>query len=61
MDGAAFGAPGLAGCAVVFRNCRGFVKDCFAISLRIGFAFEAELAAAIHAIEYAWTFNWRQL
>ena len=49
-DGAAFGSPGLARCAVVFRTSRGFVKGCFAIPLGIAFAFEAELAAAIHAI-----------
>ncbi|KAK0599983.1 hypothetical protein LWI29_010426 [Acer saccharum] len=60
-DGAAFGSPGLSGCAGVFRTCRGFVRGCFAIPLGVCFAFEAELAAAIHAIDYAWTFGWHRL
>ncbi|KAK2638448.1 hypothetical protein Ddye_026243 [Dipteronia dyeriana] len=60
-DGAAFGSPGLVGCARVFLTCRGFVKCCFAISLGVCFAFEAELAAAIYTIDYAWTFDWRRL
>ncbi|KAK3229339.1 hypothetical protein Dsin_001220 [Dipteronia sinensis] len=59
-DEAAFGSPGLTGCAGVFRTCRGFVKGCFAIPLGVCFAFEAELAAAIHAID-AWTFGWCRL
>ncbi|KAK0578736.1 hypothetical protein LWI29_015418 [Acer saccharum] len=57
-DGAAFGSPGLAGCAEVFRTCRGFVKGCFAIPLGVCFAFKAELAIAVHAIDYTWTFGW---
>ncbi|KAK3199937.1 hypothetical protein Dsin_023352 [Dipteronia sinensis] len=60
-DGDAFGSPGLAGCAGVFRTCRGFFKGCFAIPLIVCFAFEAELAAAVHTIDYAWTFGWRRL
>ncbi|KAK3184210.1 hypothetical protein Dsin_031496 [Dipteronia sinensis] len=60
-DGAAFGSPGLAGCAGVFRTCRGFVKGCFAIPLGVCFAFKVELVAAVHAIDYAWTFGWRRL
>ncbi|KAK2659082.1 hypothetical protein Ddye_005615 [Dipteronia dyeriana] len=52
-DGAAFGSPGLAGCAGFFRTCKGFVKGCFAIPLGVCFAFEAELAAADYAIDYA--------
>ncbi|KAK2639491.1 hypothetical protein Ddye_027286 [Dipteronia dyeriana] len=38
--------------AGVFRTCRGFVKGCFAIPLGVCFAFEAELAAAVYAIDY---------
>ncbi|KAK2649696.1 hypothetical protein Ddye_017185 [Dipteronia dyeriana] len=34
-DGAAFGSPGLAGCAEVFRTCKGFIKGCFAIPLGV--------------------------
>ncbi|KAK0595507.1 hypothetical protein LWI29_007339 [Acer saccharum] len=61
MDGVAFGSPSPAGCARVFCTCRGFVKGCFAIPLGVCFAFEAELAVAVHAIDYAWTFGWRWL
>ncbi|KAK0608762.1 hypothetical protein LWI29_035530 [Acer saccharum] len=45
----------------VFRTCRGFIRGCFAIPLGVCFAFEAELAAAVHAIDYAWTFGWHRL
>ncbi|KAK2658407.1 hypothetical protein Ddye_004940 [Dipteronia dyeriana] len=37
----------------VFRTCRGFVKGCFATPLGVCFAFEAELAVAVYAIDYA--------
>ena len=33
FDGAARGAPGMAGSGGVFRDCRGFVKGCFAFLL----------------------------
>ncbi|KAK3199187.1 hypothetical protein Dsin_022602 [Dipteronia sinensis] len=45
----------------IFRTCRGFVKSCFAIPLGVCFAFGAELTAAVHTIDYAWTFGWRRL
>ena len=32
-DGAALGSPGVGGCGGIFRNCRAFVKGCFAIPL----------------------------
>ncbi|KAK2657980.1 hypothetical protein Ddye_011032 [Dipteronia dyeriana] len=60
-DEAAFGSPGFAGCAGVFRTSRGFVKGCFVIPLDVCFAFEAELVAAVYAIDYAWTFGWCRL
>ena len=60
-DGAAFGSPGLAGSAGVFRNCRGFIRGCFALPIGIAYAFEAELVAAIHAINYAWDRGWKHL
>ncbi|KAK3195732.1 hypothetical protein Dsin_027042 [Dipteronia sinensis] len=60
-DGATFGSPGLVGYALVFRTCKGFFKGCFAISLGVCFAFEAKLAAVVHAIDYAWTFGCRRL
>ena len=52
IDGAACGGPNHTACVDVFRICRGFVKDCFAIPLGVCFAFEAELVVVIHAIEY---------
>ena len=52
-DGVTFGDRSLASCAGVFRTCRCFVKSCFAIPLGVCFAFEAEWAAVVHAIEYA--------
>ncbi|KAK1577292.1 hypothetical protein Q3G72_020471 [Acer saccharum] len=61
MDGTAFGSPSHVGCTRVFRTCRGFVKGCFAIPLGVCFAFEIELATAVHAIDNAWTFGWRRL
>ncbi|PON37013.1 Ribonuclease H, partial [Trema orientale] len=60
-DGSAFGSPGLAGCGGIFRTSRGFFKGAFAISLGKCFAFEAELAGAIHAISYSWDFGWKNL
>ena len=60
-DSATFGNPGLAGSIGIFRTSHGFVKGCFAIPIGIGFAFEAELAAAIHAISFAWEKDWHVL
>ena len=53
MNGEAFGGPDLAGCAGIFRTCRDFVKGYFVIPLSICFAFEADLAATVHAMEYS--------
>ncbi|POO00367.1 Ribonuclease H-like domain containing protein [Trema orientale] len=53
IDGSAFGAPGLSRCSWVFRTHRGFVHDYFSIFLGVGYAFVSELAAAIHAIDFA--------
>ena len=39
------------------ESCQGLL--CY--SLGICFAFEAELAATVHAIEYVWSFSWKQL
>ena len=45
-NGAALGSPGAGGCrSGVFRNCRSFVKGCFADPIGSVFAFEAELLA----------------
>ena len=59
MDGVAFGSPSLVGCGRVFHTCRGFVKGCLAIPLGVYFAFEAELAAVILALDFDWSFGWR--
>ncbi|KAK3230190.1 hypothetical protein Dsin_002071 [Dipteronia sinensis] len=40
-DGAALSSPDIRGCMGVFRNCRAFVKGCFAVSLGQVFTFEA--------------------
>ena len=53
-DCAAFGSPNLTGSAGIFCTSCGFVKGSFAIPIGIGFAFEVELAAAIHAISFDW-------
>ena len=60
-DGAAFGGRCLIGCAGVFRRCRGFFKSSFAILIGICFAFEVDLAADVHVIEYAKFFSWKRL
>ncbi|XP_055962061.1 uncharacterized protein LOC130015619 [Mercurialis annua] len=60
-DGAALGAPGLAGAGGIFRNYRGFVQRCFAIPLGICFAYEAEMVAVIYAIQEAWRVGWNNI
>ncbi|KAK3204729.1 hypothetical protein Dsin_018775 [Dipteronia sinensis] len=60
-DGASLGAPSDGGCGGVFMTCWPFLKGCFSILLKHVFAFEAELWAVIHDIEYAWKFNWHHL
>jgi ribonuclease HI len=60
-DGAAIGSPGVGGCGGIFRNCRAFVKGCFAIPLGQVFAFEAELLAASLAINFAWKYGWHRI
>ena len=52
-NGGAFGSSGFAGSAGLFSTYRGFVKGCFAIPIGIAYAFEDELATAIHAIQFA--------
>ena len=60
-DGAAMGSPGVGGCGGIFRNCRAFVKGCFAIPLGQVFAFEAELLAASLDINFAWKYGWHRI
>lgn len=64
IDGSARGQPGQSSCGGVFRNCRGFVKGCFSRLQGTGFAFEAELVAAMTALSIdhfkgkGWTTLW---
>ncbi|KAK3189490.1 hypothetical protein Dsin_029051 [Dipteronia sinensis] len=60
-DGAALSSPGVGGCWGVFRNCRALVKGCFAVPLGQVFAFEAELLAALMAINLAWQNGWHRI
>lgn len=54
------GAPRepLAAALLLFRTCRGFVQGCFVTDLGRGFPFEAELVAAMLAIEIALNKGW---
>ncbi|XP_062024349.1 uncharacterized protein LOC133740388 [Rosa rugosa] len=52
-DGAARGTPGLAGYGGIFRDHLGNCMGCFAGSLGIATALEAELQAIIHAVSIA--------
>ncbi|KAK2652805.1 hypothetical protein Ddye_012661 [Dipteronia dyeriana] len=49
------------GCGGIFRNCRAFVKGCFAVPLDHVFAFEAKLLAASIAINFAWQNGWHRI
>lgn len=60
-DGSAKGAPGDAIAAGVFRDAFGVVKGCFVQHLGRLFAFEAELAAVMYAIEIAVLHGWNKL
>ncbi|KAK3229688.1 hypothetical protein Dsin_001569 [Dipteronia sinensis] len=60
-DGAALSSPGVGDCGGVFRNCRAFVKGCFAVPLGVVFAFEVELFAGSMAINLAWQNGWHQI
>ncbi|KAK3183585.1 hypothetical protein Dsin_030871 [Dipteronia sinensis] len=60
-DGAALSSRGVGGCGGVFRNCRAFVKGCFAVPLGQVFAFEAELLAASMTINFTWQNGWHQI
>ncbi|KAK9934373.1 hypothetical protein M0R45_021520 [Rubus argutus] len=53
IDGAARGSPGLADFGGIFHDHLGRVLGCFAGSLGITYALEAELQAVIHAIHLA--------
>ncbi|KAI9178075.1 hypothetical protein LWI28_022444 [Acer negundo] len=56
-NNADMGSPGIDGCGGIFRNCKVFVKGCFAIPLGHVFAFEAELLAASLAINFTYKYG----
>ncbi|XP_057779536.1 uncharacterized protein LOC130998119 [Salvia miltiorrhiza] len=60
-DGSALGAPGNIAVGGVFRDNFGWVRGCFHFKGGVGFAFEAELLAAIYAINIADNRGWRSL
>ncbi|KAK3189603.1 hypothetical protein Dsin_029164 [Dipteronia sinensis] len=60
-DEVALGSPDAGGYGGVFRNCRSFIKGCFAALLDLVFAFEAGLLAVSMAINYAWINDWRSI
>lgn len=61
IDGSALGSPGTAGYGGLFQNARGFLHGAFTGSLGTAYAFEAELMAAIYAINKAFEVGWRNL
>ena len=60
-DGAAHGAPGLAGYGGIFRDHLGNCLSCFAGSMGIATALEAELQAIISAVSMASNRGWNSL
>lgn len=56
-DGIAQGSFGLAGGGGVFKNCKGFLKGCYAFNASLATAFEAKLLAVMYAIEKARDFD----
>ncbi|KAL8479156.1 hypothetical protein ACS0TY_026131 [Phlomoides rotata] len=62
VDGGAFGSPSHLTGGGVFRDNFRVFRGCFAVSQGWGFAFEAELASALYAVELAhdrvWTNIW---
>ncbi|KAL8540377.1 hypothetical protein ACS0TY_001834 [Phlomoides rotata] len=61
VDGGAAGAPGLLTGGGIYRDSFGVLRGCFAIQHGIGFAFEAELATALLAIEIAYDKQWLKI
>ncbi|KAL8548211.1 hypothetical protein ACS0TY_007509 [Phlomoides rotata] len=61
VDGGAAGAPGTLTGGGVFRDNFGVFRGCFSMTHGIGFAFEAELATTLHAIEIANVKGWGDL
>ena len=61
IDGSPLDAPRLSGCGGIFRNCRGFSKECFSFFTGTSYAFEAELFGLILAVEKVKEFERRNL
>ncbi|KAL8463490.1 hypothetical protein ACS0TY_034223 [Phlomoides rotata] len=61
VDGGAAGSPGSLTGGGVFRDNFGVFRGCFAVSHGWGFAFEAELASALLAIELAHDKGWKTI
>ncbi|MCI14308.1 ribonuclease H protein [Trifolium medium] len=57
IDGASKGNPGIAGCGGIFRNHAADMLYCFAEPLGFASAYQAELSAAMAAIEIAFKKN----
>ncbi|KAK2640594.1 hypothetical protein Ddye_028389 [Dipteronia dyeriana] len=60
-NSAVLSSLGTGGCWGVFRNCRAFLKDCFAIHLGQVFVFEIKHLAASMTINFAWQNGWHQI
>ncbi|XP_055961571.1 uncharacterized protein LOC130015445 isoform X2 [Mercurialis annua] len=60
-DGSALGSPGIAGGGGIFRNSNSFTRGAFSFCLGVEFAFVAELATAIMAVNIAWRRGWHYL
>ncbi|KAK3229809.1 hypothetical protein Dsin_001690 [Dipteronia sinensis] len=60
-NGAVMGSPGVGDCGGIFRNCRAFVKGCFAIPFSQVFAFESKLLIASLAINFALNYGWQRI
>lgn len=57
VDGAARGAPGVAGAGGILRDWEGTVKGYFSLSLGIAYAYEAELQAILSALKFCKEFG----
>lgn len=53
IDRAALGSLGFAKSGGIFWNCKGFVREVFAVFFCLAFSYEVELIAALHAIDLA--------
>ncbi|KAL8492511.1 hypothetical protein ACS0TY_023916 [Phlomoides rotata] len=61
VDGSAPSSPGPLFVGAIFRNSRGFFMAAFSNSVGWGYPLEAELAAILHAILFAFDRGWHSL